>query len=185
MEFISASVSKMERLINAILKLSRLERRELLLEKLDMNKIVQDTLKSFAYQIKEIGAIISVKNMPETIADKMKADRIIGFKFAPGTNRFVPRAFAVKDYIEVMIECNIPMFVNSKDGTSLSDMADILNSYPELTMVITYADVWPNDRFLRPFAAEYKKSSSTKTSQNLASPCSLMAGIITSHIKRI
>lgn len=93
---------------------------------------------------------------PEIIADQMKADRIIGFKYAPGANRFVPRAFAIKDYIDVMIECSIPMFVNSKDGTSLSDMADILEKYPELMMVIAYADVWPNDRFLRPFIGEYK-----------------------------
>ena len=44
-DFIKAAAASMERLTGAILKLSRLERRELLPERLDMNAIVRETLK--------------------------------------------------------------------------------------------------------------------------------------------
>ena len=75
-DFIDAAISKMESLINAILKLSRLERRELLLERLNIRAIVRDTLKSLGHQIKTHGIILSVGDLPETTADRVSMEQI-------------------------------------------------------------------------------------------------------------
>ena len=75
-DFIDAAITKMESLINAILKLSRLERRELLLERLDIRAIVSDTLKSLGHQIKTHGIILTVGDLPETTADRFSMEQI-------------------------------------------------------------------------------------------------------------
>ena len=75
-DFIGAAISKMESLLNAILKLSRLERRELLLERLDINAVVRDTLKSLGHQIKTHGILVSVGDLPETTADRVSMEQI-------------------------------------------------------------------------------------------------------------
>jgi PAS domain S-box-containing protein len=132
-EFISASVSKMERLINAILKLSRLERRELLLEKLDMNKIVQDTLKSFAYQIKEIGAIISVKNMPETIADKVSIEQVFSNLLGNALNYLdSERAGKIEISAESWIDETVFHVRDNGRGIKNSDLTNIFNVFERL-----------------------------------------------------
>jgi len=75
-EFIKTAVAGMERLTGAILNLSRLERRELLLERLDVNAIVRDTLKSLGHQIKARGISLSVRDLPETMADRLAMEQI-------------------------------------------------------------------------------------------------------------
>lgn len=75
-DFIDAAILKMESLINAILRLSRLERRELLLERLDINAIVRDTLKSLGHQIKSNGIVLSVGDLPATTADRVSMEQI-------------------------------------------------------------------------------------------------------------
>jgi signal transduction histidine kinase len=76
LDFIDAAVSKMERLTDAILKLARLGRRELTLERLDMNAIVRDTLKSLGHQIKAGGIRLVVGDLPATTADRVSMEQI-------------------------------------------------------------------------------------------------------------
>ena len=76
LDFIDAAVSKMERLTDAILKLARLGRRELTLERLDMNAIVQDTLKSLGHQIKAGGIRLVVGDLPATTADRVSMEQV-------------------------------------------------------------------------------------------------------------
>lgn len=75
--FINSSVSRMDGLIKAILDLSRLERRELHLESLNMNLLVAEMLKSLSYQVDEAKATVSVCELPRTIADRMAMEQIV------------------------------------------------------------------------------------------------------------
>ena len=53
LDFIDSSVTRMDRLINAVLRLSRLGRRELKIEPIDMNALLQTTLQTLAHQLEE------------------------------------------------------------------------------------------------------------------------------------
>jgi PAS domain S-box-containing protein len=77
LRFVNSSVSRMNGLIKVILDLSRLERRELHLESLNMNGLVAETLRSLNYQIEEASAKVSVRELPQTIADRLAMEQIV------------------------------------------------------------------------------------------------------------
>lgn len=77
LEFINSSATKMNSLINGILRLSRLGRSELFFETVDMNEIVSDCLKTLAFQISEGNVRVNVDKLHETFADRMAIDQIM------------------------------------------------------------------------------------------------------------
>jgi PAS domain S-box-containing protein len=77
LEFIDSSATKMNNLVNGILRLSRLGRAELVFEPVDMNEIVNDCLKTLAYQITEGNVDIHVDELPEILADRTSMDQIM------------------------------------------------------------------------------------------------------------
>ena len=89
-EYIKIAVASMERLTEAILKLSRLERRELRLERLDMNAVAGDILKSLGHQIKARGIHLSVGNLPETAADRVAMEQIFSNLIGNAVNYLDP-----------------------------------------------------------------------------------------------
>lgn len=76
--FIRASTEKMDRLINAILKLSREGRRNLLPETLDMAAIAQRAADSIHHQTGEVGAEVVVEPMPSFDSDRLSIEQIVG-----------------------------------------------------------------------------------------------------------
>jgi signal transduction histidine kinase len=78
LDFINASVERMDYFINAILRLSRLGQRQLELEPIPMGKLVQDILKSLQHQIVERRATISADDLPSIVADKTAIQQIMG-----------------------------------------------------------------------------------------------------------
>jgi len=91
----------------------------------------------------------------EQMLKEMKKNRIFGWRLIPNIGRYLVKDFVLKDWFEIAIERKIPIFINTAHGTTLEAVADLLKSFPELTVILTYANVWPSDRFLRPFVAEY------------------------------
>ncbi len=78
MNFIDSSVTRMDHLINALLKLSRLGYRELQFEAVDMAKIARSMLKGLAYHIDRDNIKVVVEAMPEIRADRMAMEQIMG-----------------------------------------------------------------------------------------------------------
>ena len=76
--FIEASVTRMDHFINAVLRLSRLGRRELRFEPVDMNALVQVALQTLAHQIDEHQTQVSVGALPEVVADRISMEQIMG-----------------------------------------------------------------------------------------------------------
>jgi signal transduction histidine kinase len=69
LRFISASSDKFEKLINALLQLSRSGRRELAIEPLDMRALVKATLDSLMRLVDESGAEVVIDRLPPAHGD--------------------------------------------------------------------------------------------------------------------
>ena len=78
MGFIESSVTRMDRFINAVLKLSRIGRREFKLESIDMNALVDAILETLTHQIEERSVKVTVEKLPGVTADRTAMEQIIG-----------------------------------------------------------------------------------------------------------
>ncbi|MBE9603784.1 CHASE3 domain-containing protein [Acetobacteraceae bacterium H6797] len=77
--FIRASTSKMDKLINAILHLSREGRRELFAERVDLGELVARSFASLQHQIDETGAHVDIQpGLPSIISDRLALEQIVG-----------------------------------------------------------------------------------------------------------
>ena len=92
---------------------------------------------------------------PEAMPAHMQANRIIGWRIFPQRHRYLPRAFVLRDWLQVAVARRIPLFVNTAHGTRLEDLHEILTAFPDLTVVLTYASDWPSDRAYRPFVKDF------------------------------
>lgn len=74
--FIETSVTRMEGMINAILKLSRTAQRRTSPERLDMVQVVTEVLDSLAFQIQQSGATVRVGDLPAVTADRIDMQQV-------------------------------------------------------------------------------------------------------------
>jgi PAS domain S-box-containing protein len=74
--FINTSVSRMDNMINAVLKLSRFGRREMSLQPVNVEELVNKILASFAHQIAQHQTRVIVGTLPEVIADPLALEQI-------------------------------------------------------------------------------------------------------------
>lgn len=77
LKFINSSVEHMDSFISALLKLSRLGRRELKLEQVDMNDVVDAILPTLAHQIAEHQGEVKVEQLPNVVADRTSMEQIM------------------------------------------------------------------------------------------------------------
>jgi signal transduction histidine kinase len=76
--FIETAVTRMDRLIETVLQLSRLGRQELQLEPVDTTSLVQETLRTLAHQLTERQVQVSVGSLPAVQADALALAQIFG-----------------------------------------------------------------------------------------------------------
>lgn len=76
LRFIKSSITKMDRLISAILNLTREGRREFRPEWINMNKLVQTAANSLAHQVQELGAEIVIEQLPDIQSDRLALEQI-------------------------------------------------------------------------------------------------------------
>ncbi len=76
LRFIKSSTSKMDRLINAILKLSREGRRVLVPEPLDMAGMLATMTESVQHQATKKDAVIQIGETPGMVADRLAVDQV-------------------------------------------------------------------------------------------------------------
>lgn len=74
--FIKAAIGKMDRLINAILKLSREGRREFRPERVDMSALLEGIAASLAHQASSIGASITIDPLPPATSDRLALEQV-------------------------------------------------------------------------------------------------------------
>ena len=78
LQFIKSSTAKMDRLINAILKLSRAGRRVLVSETLDMAALLEELAETMRHQAESKGARIVVGPLPGLVADRLAVEQVFG-----------------------------------------------------------------------------------------------------------
>lgn len=75
--FIKTSTAKMDRLINAILKLSRAGRREFTPVHIDLNELLREIVSTLEHRAQELGATISIARMPTIVSDRLAVEQIL------------------------------------------------------------------------------------------------------------
>ncbi len=76
--FIDSSATQMDHLVNALLTLSRLGRRELRLEALNVEELVLAALNGLAHQIDSATAHVCLGALPDVVADRTSMEQIMG-----------------------------------------------------------------------------------------------------------
>lgn len=76
--FIASSVNRMDALIDAVLKLSRLGHRELIPEPIDTALLANDILASLAHQLEQRRASVTVGPLPTLVGDRMAMEQLLG-----------------------------------------------------------------------------------------------------------
>lgn len=75
--FISSSVTKMDGLLNGLLRLSRLGRASLNCERLDMNKLARTAAESLAFQVQQTNAVVIVNDLPPCYGDATQISQVL------------------------------------------------------------------------------------------------------------
>ncbi|MCL4502997.1 MAG: ATP-binding protein [Deltaproteobacteria bacterium] len=78
LDFIDSSASRMDDFISALLKLSRLGRKELCLERFAPRDLIEPVLKSLAHQLSKGHVKVTVGPLPEVLADRTGMEQIFG-----------------------------------------------------------------------------------------------------------
>ena len=78
LRFIKSSTEKMDRLINAILKLSREGRRLLVAEPLDMPALLGQLVATMRHQADSKGAQVALGALPDLVADRLAVEQVFG-----------------------------------------------------------------------------------------------------------
>lgn len=73
--FIKTSIVKMDRLINAVLKLSREGRRDFRPERLDMNELLSSIAQTVAHRAAEQGVTITIGDLPAVVSDRLALEQ--------------------------------------------------------------------------------------------------------------
>lgn len=76
LEFIGMNTEKMQTLVNGLLQLSRIGTAKLNFKSLDMNAMINDVLTACGYQIKTIGAEITVESLPRAFGDYNQINQV-------------------------------------------------------------------------------------------------------------
>lgn len=74
--FIKTSIDKMDRLIKAILLLSRQGQRTFAPERVDMDGLMRSVADSFAHRIQTAGASVTIGPLPPLVADRTAVEQI-------------------------------------------------------------------------------------------------------------
>jgi PAS domain S-box-containing protein len=78
LNFIRSSTVKMDKLINAILRLSREGRRVLAPEAISMKQLLEAQRQSVAHQLQDRGAELIIEPLPDLTSDRLAVDQIFG-----------------------------------------------------------------------------------------------------------
>ncbi|MBF0161935.1 MAG: sensor histidine kinase [Magnetococcales bacterium] len=78
LRYIRASADKMERLIQAILNLSRMGRKMLCFEDLDLHALVEENIQALAHAIHSTGVTVVLEPLPHLSSDRIAMEQIVG-----------------------------------------------------------------------------------------------------------
>ncbi|MCP4711809.1 MAG: hypothetical protein GY869_24585 [Planctomycetes bacterium] len=129
-QFIQASVNKMDKLLGGILRLSRLGKATLTIEPLGMNRMLSQITKSMEYQIKETEVTLEVGNLPKCLGDENQINQVFSnlldnaLKYIEPTRESLIHISGVLDANERAVYCvkDNGVGIKSEQQDSIFDM---------------------------------------------------------------
>jgi len=85
----------------------------------------------------------------------MKKQKMAAIRMSPATNRWLAKAGVIAEYLDMACELHIPVVFDTSRGITLGEIYDMMERYPELTAILAYQNIWPADRYYRPFIAQF------------------------------
>jgi signal transduction histidine kinase len=76
LNFIGASAIKMDSLLSGLLRLSRLGRASLNIEKIEMKQLMNEVIVTFEFQVRQAGAVFKVGDLPPCKGDKVQINQV-------------------------------------------------------------------------------------------------------------
>ena len=95
--------------------------------------------------------IPSAADLPE----EMKKLKMAALRMSPSINKWLAKPGVIADYLEMACELRIPVVFDTGRGITLEEVYDMMERYPELTAILSYKNIWPADRYYRPFLAQF------------------------------
>lgn len=111
--FIKSSIGKMDRLINAILQLTREGRREFRPEAIDMDQLMAGIAATVAHQASEANATIRIEPLPRLVSDRLALEQIF--------SNLIDNALK---YLKAGVDSEIRMRGRNKLGYVIYDVID-------------------------------------------------------------
>ena len=98
---------------------------------------------------------------PDELPAYMKRNGFGAIRFNPSAHRYICAGYVLGDYLSTASEKKIPVMLDAgpigyETGMTLEQADGIMNDFPELTAILYYDNVWPNDRYIRPMLLRYK-----------------------------
>ena len=98
---------------------------------------------------------------PDELPGYMKENGFGAIRFNPSAHRFLASPYVLGDYLETACEKKIPVMLDAGSvghdaGMTLETADGYLRDFPELTALLYYDNVWPNDRYIRPLLKRYR-----------------------------
>ena len=101
---------------------------------------------------------------PDKLIGDMKANRIVALNVFPTANRYLPNAVTMGPVLEEMTTRRIPLFYSIKHNQpglgergAWAGVHDLLEDFPELTVIITDHGSWGSDRYFRPLLENFPR----------------------------
>lgn len=92
---------------------------------------------------------------PNQLLANMRDNRIAGWQFFPEEHRYPFHWRVLKDWLELAESKRVPLFIDLKHVPQ-RDLLDVLEKFPQLTIILRNPSVLPPDRILRPFLFEFQ-----------------------------
>jgi len=98
---------------------------------------------------------------PGELPRYMKKNNFGAIRMNPAAHRYLSSPYVLGDYLQTASDKQIPVMldagvVNYDTGMTLAQADNYLKDFPNLTAILYYDNVWPNDRFIRPMLKQYK-----------------------------
>lgn len=92
---------------------------------------------------------------PDEILPRMRENRIAAWFFRPDQHNFIFHVRTLRHWFDLAQANRIPILVEFSAQLETRYLLDVLEVYPELTVIISSSTIWPCDRIFRPYLHEF------------------------------
>ena len=92
---------------------------------------------------------------PAELPEVLRAGRYGALRLAPGKHKYLAKPGVLADYFQMAAARKIPVVFDTACGITLEEVYDIMERFPAMTAILSYDNIWPTERYERPFLAQF------------------------------